>query len=78
MIARSVFIIQFNCLLISIYIHANSVGQTSLQFTCENVSKVEKFTSEYMSEASCVFWRIGFRPQPLYCVSAASLEMSSV
>ncbi len=27
----------------------NSVGQRSLQFTCLNVSKADKFTSEYMS-----------------------------
>ncbi len=32
------------------YIHVNSVGQSSLQLTCLNVSKADKFTSEYMSD----------------------------
>ncbi len=31
-VAKSVFILQFNSYLISIYIHVNSVGQSSLQF----------------------------------------------
>ncbi len=31
-IARSAFILQINCSLISIYIHVNSVGESSLQF----------------------------------------------
>ncbi len=32
----------------------NSVGQRSLQFTCLNLSKADKFTSEYMSSLSHV------------------------
>ncbi len=34
-----------------VYIHVNSVCQRSLQFTCLNVSKADKFTSEYISRA---------------------------